>query len=194
MHMRYLVALLIGTAVASSLSARAAPSISSLPGCEHSIGPHLATGCQMRGAWYDGDAEGSPSKTAVTVARRHTATARAIVPLDANLQGDTMTYAVRFSAHAADRVFSLVENLRVNLWIADDQNRNAVHLRAAHLSVNQAGKGTITVEAKGVDIGFQPHYVYVSFGAHGPLFADDDVDGSTAIRVEDVAFFIHPTR
>jgi hypothetical protein len=94
----------------------------------------------MRGSWYDGGAVGASSKDAVTVTKRQTLVARAIAPLNASLEGERLTYAVRFAAKARDGQASLAENLRVRLWLADDQNQHATPLRAVHLSLDSAGR------------------------------------------------------
>lgn len=193
MRMRYLTGVLAVTAAVSFLPAPAVAYPVSFPGCGSVIGPHLTTGCQMRGAWHDGDAAGASAKTPVVVGRRDTASARALVPLNANLEGGNLTYAVRFAAKLPAGHGSIAESLRVKVWLADDQNQNATSLRAVNLSVDSAGWGYITVEAPGANVGYQPHYIYARFAALGSLFGGGGIDDPTLVRVEDVQFVIYPT-
>jgi hypothetical protein len=44
-----------------------------------------------------------------------------------------------------------------------------------------------------VNIGYQPHFIYASFGALGNAFANDDIDDSVDLEIEGVEFAIYPT-
>lgn len=134
-----------------------------LPGCSGSIDSRQTAGCRMRGEWFAGAAAGQPAAAPSNVPVDRPAVARAIVPQGADLLGRELSYVVHFKADDAAGLNAPDDTLAVKIWLADDQNRYPVPLRDFSMTVGSDGPAPVTVQARGTEISYRPHYVYVSF-------------------------------
>jgi hypothetical protein len=176
-----------------ALSAAAQTPVSSLAACTASIGPHAETGCYMNATWHGEEAAGERWTAPSFASGSRPALARAIVPLDAELEGGGFTYQVTFQAIGSPNASPLDENLQVKLWLADDQGENRVPLREVRLSVGE-GPAPVTILAEGKATGYAPHYLYASFSPLrvGDMGGGPDLAGTT-VTIEGTRMAIVPT-
>jgi hypothetical protein len=183
------IALLAATGVSPAI---ASSLVGQLPACTGSIDIHLDIGCRMRATWHGGTAAGEPGSVRAVVSSQVSAVVRALAPVGTNLLESRLTYIVHFKAAdgASDR--PLDDTFRVRVWLGDDRNETTVAVRDVKLSVGSSTAVPVTLEATGVPIPFQPHFVYASFTQVGSLDSKHDSVDRGTVTIEGVEMGIRP--